>query len=118
MKLSSFTALGFEVNVMLEACPKLKFSAAEVRDSARRGMLVEDLAHRFGDKADLSLILSDEQELVDVDLALSDASDALDGREKKKVGVSKNGLCLAMALILEATQEQFGMLSQSVEGGN
>ena len=114
MRLSSFTALGFEVNAVLEACPKFKFSVAEVRDSAQRGMLVEELAARFGDKADLSLLLADEREVVDVDLALSDASDSLHGREGKKAGVSKNGLCLAMALILEAIQEQFGGLDQLV----
>ena len=107
MKLSSFTCLGFEANSVLDSCPKFKLSFAEVHDSAERGMLVEDLAERFGDKADFSLILSDEDELTDVDLALSDAVTALDRHEITKADVSKSGFCLVIALVLEAIQEQF-----------
>ncbi len=115
MKLSSFTGLGFEINAVQEACPKFKLSMAEVHDSAERGMLVEDLAESFGDKADFSLLLSDRAELEDVDLALATAAESLQGREERKVGV-KNGLGLAMALILEAIQQQFVLLDDSVRG--
>src|SRR2546423_12843037 len=108
MKLTSFTGLGFELNAVLEGSPRAKLSFNEVRDAAQRGVLVEHLAQRLGDKVDLSAISSNEDELVDVVLALRVASEALDGREARKVGVSKNGLCLAMALILDATQQQFG----------
>ena len=107
MKLSSFTSLAFNVNSVLDQNPKFKLPFAAVRDSAKRRMLVQDLARQFGEQADLSLLLSDVDELVDVNLALTNASSALEGRVMRKVGVSKNGLCLVMALILEAIQQEF-----------
>jgi hypothetical protein len=107
MKLLSFTSLAFSVNSVLDQNPATTLSFAEVRDSAKRGVLVQDLARRFGEQPDLSLLLSDEHELSDLNLALTNASNALEGRVMRRVGVSKNGLCLVMALILEAIEQQF-----------
>ena len=74
MRLSSLTYLAFETNAVLDACPRFKLSIAEVHSAARQGFLVEHLAKRFGQKADLSLLLSDPDELNAVDFALADAA--------------------------------------------
>ena len=51
MKLTSFTYLGFELNAVQEEFPRAKLSFKEVRDAAQRGVLVEHLAQRLGDKS-------------------------------------------------------------------
>ena len=115
MKLSSLTYLGFETNAVLDMCPDFKISFAEVHAVARGGMLVEHLAKRFGDKGDLSLLLSDPDELNAVDFALTDAASSFEGREGRKTGVTKSGLCLVMAIIFEAIQQQSAALATPAE---
>jgi hypothetical protein len=46
-------------------------------------------------------------ELADTEAAIRDAAGALEGRERRKAGVSKSGICLVMAIIFEAIQQQF-----------
>ena len=110
MRLSSLTYLGLESNAVHDERPDLNLSFQEIHDAADRKELVQHLALRFGDSADLSLLTSlpdNQNELAEVNQALHDAASALYGRERKKVGVTKNGLCLVHALILEAIQQQF-----------
>ena len=102
MKLSSFTSVASEINAVFDLYPRLKLSFAEVREAARSGTLIELLADRFGNKADFSLLLLDEDELTDVDLAISDATNALGDAH-----VSSSGFSLAMALVREAIHQQF-----------
>jgi hypothetical protein len=107
MKLSSFTGLAFETNAMLDAYPDLSLAFVQIHNAADRGRLVEFLAQQFGDAADFSLLLSDQAELAAVNNALRDAASALYGRERGTAGLSRNGLCLVVAVILEAIQQQF-----------
>src|SRR5437867_1912071 len=105
MRLSSLTYLGFETNAVLDACPGFKLPIAEVHSASRAGRLVEHLATRFGAEADLSLLVAHPEELDAVNSALTQAADSLEGREARKTGVSKNGLCFVIALVLEAIQQ-------------
>ena len=107
MKLSSLTYLAFETNAVLDACPRLKLPFAEIHSAAREARLVEYLAKRFGNKADLSLFLAHPDEHAVVNLALADAAGGLQDRERRKTGAERNGLCLVIAIILEAIQRQF-----------
>src|SRR2546423_3962099 len=107
MKLSSFTSIATEIKAVFDSCPSLKLSLAEVRAAARSGTLIEHLANRFGNQADFSILLSDEDELTDIDLAISDATAALDGGEAQAIDVSPNGFSLAMALVRKAIDQQF-----------
>jgi hypothetical protein len=107
MKLSSLTVIGFETNAVLDSAPGTKISFNDIHDAAERKQLVQFLAERFGDEADLSLLLSDPVELAEVNNALCDAACALQGRERKKVGIVRNGLGLMIAIVLEAIQQQF-----------
>src|SRR5260221_4092808 len=102
MRLSSLTYLAFETNAVLDECPAFNLPIAEVHSAARQGFLVEHLAKRFGKKADLSMLLSNPEELNAVDFALCDAASCFEGRERRKVGVTRSGLCLVIAVILEA----------------
>jgi hypothetical protein len=74
MRLSSLTLLGFEVNAVWDGCPDFDFTLDQIHEAARAGKLASTLAARFGDAADLSLLLGDEEELGEVEVALRDAA--------------------------------------------
>ena len=107
MKLVSLTLLGFEVNAMWDACPDFELTFDEVHLAASERKLVAMLAERFKGSIDLSLLIGNPKELSKVEAALGDASYALQGQERRKVGVSSSGLCLVMAIIFEAIQQRF-----------
>jgi hypothetical protein len=115
MRLSSLTYIGFETNAVWDTCPDFELSFSEVYDAAEQGCLVELLKKRFGDVADLSLfeLEGNQTELEQVEAALKNAAEALQGREKRKVGVRNSGICLVMAIIFEAIQQQFSALART-----
>lgn len=105
MRLSSLTCLGFETTAVIDKCPELNISFAEIHAAAERGQLIAFLRQRYGDYADLTLYNLDPAELAEAEAALRDAASALDGREGRKTGVRNNGLCLVLAIVLEAIQQ-------------
>ena len=107
MRLSSLTMLGFEINAVCDSCPDFELTFDQVHSVAREGKLAAFLAECFKDSTDLSLLTSNPKELSDMETALTDAACALEGRERRKVGVNSSGLCLVTAIIFEAIQEQF-----------
>ena len=107
MRLSSLTFIGFETTAVWDSCPDFELSFAEVHDAAQRSRLVALLRERFAEAADLSLFDLDAKELADTEAALSDAASALEGREGQKIGVRNSGICLVMAIVFEAIQQQF-----------
>ena len=107
MRLSQFTMLAFEINAVWDMCPDFELSFGQVHEAARQRGLVSFLAERFGDDVDLSLLTSNAKDLPEIETALQDAACALEGRESRKVGVKTSGLCLSMAIVIEAIQQQF-----------
>ena len=105
--LCSFTHLAFLINWTVDQRPATDLSFAEIHDAARKGRLVDLLAGRFGHIADFSLLLGNPTNREQMEAALCDAAGALEGREAGKAGVTTSGLCLAMAIVLEAIQQQF-----------
>jgi len=106
MKLCSFTHLGFLLNWIIDECPDTDLSFKEIHDAAREGDLVGLLAKRYGHVADFGL-LEPSPGLEQMEAALRDAASGLEGREGGKLCVTQSGLCLAMAIVLEAIQQQF-----------
>ena len=109
MKLNSFTLLARETVAVLDLRPDLKLSFKEIHDAAERKELVQHLATRYGKDADFSLLteLPDYRaELVAVNHALYEVAGGIYGREPK-IGAKNNGLCLVLAIIIEAMQREF-----------
>ena len=115
MKLTSLTYLAFETNAVLDACPTLDLPFAEIHTAAEENRLVEYLAERFGDKADLSFFRAHPEEETAVNLALAEVAGGLYGQERRKTGVERSGLCLVIAFILEAIQRHTARLRDEVE---
>ena|SRR5947208_1992776 len=105
--LCSFTHLAFLINWTIDERPANDLSFAEIHAAARIGRLVDLLAGHFGHIADFSLLLGNPTNLEQMEAALCDAASTLEGREAGKVCVSNSGLCLVMAIVLEAIQQQF-----------
>jgi len=107
MRLSSLTHLGFEVNCILDSNPGSDLTFQEVHNAAREKSIIKLLQDRYADYVDLSLFESGSEERREVEAALSLAAECLEGRERRKTGVENRGLCLIVALILEAIQQAF-----------
>jgi hypothetical protein len=107
MRLISLTLIGFETNAVWDSCPDFELSFDEIHEAASRERLVPLLRERFGKVADLSLFDLDPRELADTEAALRDAACAFEGREWHKTGVRNSGICLVMAIVLEAIQQKF-----------
>lgn len=107
MQLSSLTLIGFETTAILDGCPDFDLSFQQVHEAAQRRKLVPLLQERFGEDADLSLLVMNPRELADTEQALSLAAEVLQGRESRKTGVANSGLCLVLAIVFEALQQQF-----------
>src|SRR5437870_4724574 len=105
--LTALTHLAFHINAMLDACPGFNLSYAEIHEAAEIGRLVELLAKRLRGHVDLYLLTSDPEQLTSLEIALGAAAEVLRGRERAKANISKSGLCLVMAIILEAIQQQY-----------
>jgi len=115
MKLTSLTYLAFETNAVLDECPDLDLPFEEIHTAAEENRLVEYLAERFGDKGDLSFFRAHPEEEAAVNLALADVAGGFYGRESRKTGVERSGLCLVIAFILEAIQRHTTRLRDEVE---
>jgi len=115
MKLTSLTYLAFETNAVLDECPDLVLPFEEIHTAAEENRLVEYLAERFGDKADLSFFRAHPEEEAAVNLALADVAGGFYGRESRKTGVERSGLCLVIAFILEAIQRHDAALRREPE---
>ena len=106
--LCSFTHLAFLINGIIDERPASDLTFKEIHLAAREGRLVPLLTERFGNIAHFSLpacssTINPEQ----TEALLSDAAWALEGREARKASIQNSGLCLAMAIVLEAIQQQF-----------
>jgi hypothetical protein len=110
MKPTAFTHLAFLINYIIGHRPA-DFPLSEVRAAARDGALINLLATRYGHIADFHYLIHRPSSLEQTEAALSDAANTLEWGESRRIGVSRSGLCLAMAIVLEATQQQFHRLS-------
>jgi len=107
MKLSSLTYLAFELNALLDICPNHDLPFTAIHDAADLGLLVEHLDKWFPGQIDLSLLLSNADELTQVEIALRDSAEGMYGRDVSSRGRDASGLCLVMAIVLNAIQHQF-----------
>lgn len=92
--------------MMLDHRKQAPFTFDDIYAAADKGNLV-DLFLKIDDSGIIELWASDLQERIKAEKAFADAAEALRGREMRKTGVGDNALCMVMALVLEAIQQQF-----------
>ena len=108
LKLCWFTELAFLLNWITDECPSEDLTFKEIYDAAADGRFIPLLAERYGRIAEFGpLLKSSSVNLEQMEAALSEAAMALEGHEAEKVCVENSGLCLAMAIVVQAIQQQF-----------
>lgn len=105
MKLSTLTTVGWCANMMLDRREQAPFTLDDIYSAADRGILV-DLLLKIDDSGIIALWASDPRMRADAEQAFDDAAEALQGREIRKTSVGENALCMVIALVLEAIQQQ------------
>jgi hypothetical protein len=83
------------------------FTFEELYDASDKGDLVDFLRRRIDDSGIIELWASDPEQRAAVEKALGNAVEALRGREIRKTGVGENPLCMVIAVVLEAIQQNF-----------
>ncbi len=92
--------------MMLDRREQAPFTFDDIYEAADNGSLVA-LVEKIDDSGIIELWATDPQRRAEVERALGDAAEALRGREIRKTGVGDNPLCMVMALVLEAVQQNF-----------
>ena len=107
MRRSDLTFLQFNLLAVIDSGAHEGVTFEEVKDAIRAGSLFRWMQSRFGDRVDVSLFDPQHRPGIDREViaALTGALDAIDGREGRKVGITRNGVCLLAALITEAIQQ-------------
>jgi hypothetical protein len=106
LRLTSLTFLGFYTTAAIDSGLADHVTFDELYDGLRHRTLFQNLSRRFPGNFDFSLFPpGSKSEAVMLD-ALTKAAEGLEGRERKKTGVQKSGLCLLLAFIFEAVQHR------------
>ncbi len=92
--------------MMLDRREQSPFTIDDVYSAADQGSLV-DLFLTIDDSGIIELWANKSDAKAEMERAFQDAAEALRGREMRKTGVGENALCLTMAIMLEAIQQQF-----------
>src|SRR5437016_14368468 len=106
MRLSQLTSIGWCANMMLDRGEQAPFTFEDIYAAADRGELV-DLLLKIDDSGIIEITARDPEARAETERALSDAAEALRGREIRKTGVGDKPLCMDMELFLEAIQQNF-----------
>lgn len=99
MKLRKLTFLLFEVNAAIDS-GDYNISFDEMGGHAEKGDLIEFLS----DGLDMDVSLFETEMVKEINERIMDISDVADSQ--RKFGVKNNGLCLAIAYLVELIQQE------------
>ena len=107
MTLVDLTYLQFNLIAVIDAGKHQGVTFDEVKRAIGSGDLFNWLKHRFIGHMDISIYEGDRASVArEINQALEDAADGVSGRERKKMGVENNGVCLLAALVTEVIQRR------------
>jgi hypothetical protein len=107
MKLSQITSVGWCANMMLDRKEQAPFTIDDVYKAVEERRLVDLLWKNIDDSGIIELWARESGPKAELEKVLGNAAEALRGREIRKAGVGENALCLVMAVVLEAIQQNF-----------
>jgi hypothetical protein len=103
---SALQRLAVLVNSLADAPGEPELPLAEVRVAAKQGTLLDLLRKYSGRSPDFACVRSPDGTFDDLNSMLRDAALTIWGREYEKIGVYRNGYCLALGLVLYAIRER------------
>ena len=107
MRVSSLTAIGFCANIAIDQKKAAPFSLDDLYRASDSENIVDFLQKTIDDSGVIAFIAENSENKRSVEKALNNAMGALRGRELRKVGISDNPLCMVIAIVLEAIQQNF-----------
>ncbi|MCX5867590.1 MAG: hypothetical protein NT009_08990 [Proteobacteria bacterium] len=107
MKVLSLTAIGFCANIAIDQRKPSPFSLDDLYRASDSGTIVDLLQETIDDSGVIALLAGNPDEKRSVENALNNATGALRGRELRKYGIGDNPLCMVVAIVLEAIQQNF-----------
>lgn len=105
-RLSTLTALGFILTAHIDRGAGGEISLDDVHDAVAAGTLWEMLQEKVPD-IELGLITETRDQSPKVLGVIGEAAAIMRDRERRKYGVENNGLCMLIACILEAIQQEW-----------
>jgi hypothetical protein len=102
-KLTRMTYLLLEINSALDTGKYNDISIENIRNQAEQKKLVEYLKNKLGEDVDLSLL--EPEDINELNNNFADISIALYNRERKKLGIENNGLCLIIGYLIVMIQQ-------------
>jgi len=93
--------------MMLDRKEQAPFTIDDLYKAADENRLVDLLWKNIDDSGIIELWAREPGLKAESEKALGNAVEALRGREIRKAGVGENSLCLVMAIVLEAIQQNF-----------
>jgi hypothetical protein len=107
MTLVDLTYLQFNVIAIIDANKHVGVTFSDVKSALASGDLFLWLKREFADHIDLSFYEGDRANIaLEITHALDEAAGGVDGRERKKMGIEHNGICLLLALLTEVIQRR------------
>lgn len=107
MRLSMLTSIAFCANIAIDQRKSTPFNFDDLYSAADKSELVDLLQKTIDDSGVIELWSRQIDDKRSVENALNSATEALRGRELRKVGVGDNPLCMVIAIVLEAIQQNF-----------
>ncbi len=107
MRLSMLTSIGFCANIAIDQKQPAPFSFEDLYNASDSGTLVDLLQRSIDDSGSIALWAKNLNDKRAVEKALNNAAEALRGRELRKVGIGDNPLCMVIAIVLEAIQQNY-----------
>lgn len=100
----SLTYFAFSVNAAIDDGKGGDLEFDDIYSSLERGTLLADLDKLYPDTFDFSVYEAGGEREERLTEMLHNATGGIEHRERRKTGVEHNGLCLLMALTIEAMQ--------------
>ena len=107
MTLIDLTYLQFNLIAVIDSGKHEGVTFKEVKAALESGELFDWLKHRFPGEVDVSVYEGERSPVGrEIANALEEAAGGVDGRERRKMGVQHNGVCLLAALVTEVIQRR------------
>jgi hypothetical protein len=107
LRLSSLSAMAFELTSAIDHGFIDEFSFDEIYKEIESGRLIAFLKERLGDAVDLSILEKNPEQNASFIELMQRTSNVLSGQERRKLGIEKHGLCLLLAFCIEAMQHPY-----------
>lgn len=112
LRLSTLTLIAFNINWAIEEGHGSQVSFDEIYSWLKEGKILERLNNKISDVFDFSQYPTGSDQAIAFNSVIHNVAGGLEGRERRKIGIKRNGLSLLLAFIIEAIQQKQWVMSE------